>query len=347
MIPLHANPSTAGMKVLFDHSWPFMLAHGGFQIQIEQTKAALENSGLKVEMLRWWDDRQTGEVIHYFGRPTAGYIDLAHRKGLKVVMAELLTGLGSRSPGAQALQKVIIRVVQKVLPGTFSERMAWNSYQLADACIANTPYEAQLMVNVFSAPPLRVHCVPNGVEEVFLDSPQALRGPWLICTATITERKRVVELAKAAVAAQTPLWIVGKPYSESDTVARQFRQLVNDHSQWLRYEGAIQDRKQLATVYREARGFVLFSVMETRSLAAEEAAACGCPLLLSDLPWARSVFGEAASYCPIMSPERTARILRSFYDRAPSLPPPPTPLPWIEVAGQIKSIYQQVLSTSR
>jgi len=24
------------MKVLFDHPWPFALAHGGFQIQIEQ-----------------------------------------------------------------------------------------------------------------------------------------------------------------------------------------------------------------------------------------------------------------------------------------------------------------------
>lgn len=335
------------MKVLFDHPWPFMLAHGGFQIQIEQTKAALGQSGVDVEMLRWWDDCQGGAIIHYFGRPTASYIDLAHRKGLKVVIAELLTGLGSRSRRAQLLQKSLIRVAQAIMPESFTERMAWKSYQLADACIANTPYEAQLMTDIFSAPAHQVHCVPNGVEKVFLENTTLPRGSWLICTATITERKRVVELATAAVAAQTPLWIVGKPYSESDAIARRFRQLVDDHPQWLRYEGAIHDRKKLAEAYRGARGFVLFSVMETRSLAAEEAAACGCPLLLSDLPWARSVFGNAATYCPIMSTEHTARILRSFYDRAPSLPSPPKPLPWSEVADQIKCIYQRILSTSR
>lgn len=46
------------MKVLFDHSFPFALAHGGFQIQIEQTKAALESLGVSVDYLRWWDDSQ-------------------------------------------------------------------------------------------------------------------------------------------------------------------------------------------------------------------------------------------------------------------------------------------------
>ena len=42
------------MKVLFDHHCPFMLAHGGTQIQIEQTKAALEKLGVTVEPLLAW-----------------------------------------------------------------------------------------------------------------------------------------------------------------------------------------------------------------------------------------------------------------------------------------------------
>ena len=40
------------MKVLFDCHLPFMLAHGGMQIQIEQTRAALERLGVEVEPLR-------------------------------------------------------------------------------------------------------------------------------------------------------------------------------------------------------------------------------------------------------------------------------------------------------
>src|SRR5208282_5428019 len=98
-----------------------------------------------------------------------------------------------------------------------------------------------------------------------------------------------------------------------------FFALAKQQPQILRYEGAIQDRARLARIYREARGCVLLSAMETRSLSAEEAAACECPLLLSDLPWARSTFGDTVKFCPVeKSTEVTAKILREFYDAAPS-----------------------------
>ena len=86
------------MRVLLDHPNPFLLAHGGLQIQIEQIHQALhEMEGVEVEYLRWWDDRQSADVIHYFGRAPLGYVRAAHAKGIRVVMNQLLTGLGSRS----------------------------------------------------------------------------------------------------------------------------------------------------------------------------------------------------------------------------------------------------------
>ena len=42
--------------------------------------------------------------------------------------------------------------------------------------------------------------------------------------------------------------------------------------------------------------------MESLSLSALEAAACGCPVLLSDLPWARTVFGQSALVLPSQLP---------------------------------------------
>lgn len=42
------------MKVLFYHLTPFAFAHGGLQIQILQTRKALEALGVEVEFLRWW-----------------------------------------------------------------------------------------------------------------------------------------------------------------------------------------------------------------------------------------------------------------------------------------------------
>jgi glycosyltransferase involved in cell wall biosynthesis len=335
------------MRVIFDHPDPFLLSHGGFQIQIEQTFSALREAKVDVEYLRWWDDRQSTDIIHYFGRPGAAYVDQAQKKGIRIVMAQLLTGLGSRSQRMLPFQRVAITLAGKTLPKMITRRFAWEVFQKVDAAVALTPWEAHLMTYMFGAPKKKVHVVGNGVEQVFLQSTPATRGQWLVCTATVTERKRVLELAEAAISAKTPLWIIGKPYAESDPYAQRFLAMARQNSQIIRYEGAISDRAQLARIYREARGFVLLSTMESLSLSALEAAACECPLLLSDLPWARTTFKESASYCPVTSTSGTAAALRKFYDMAPQQKLPAKPPTWSEIAGQLKTVYEQVLSNGR
>lgn len=341
----HQTALSARVKVLIDHSLPFLLAHGGFQIQIEQIAAALNRAGVTCEWLRWWDATQRGDVIHFFGRPGRGYIEFAHEKGIKVVMNELLTGLGSRGSTARMIQRQVISVLRR---SSFFDRCGWQSYELADAVIANTSWEAHLMRHMFSAPPERVHIVPNGVEDVFRSHKGGERGKWLVCTATITPRKRVLELAEAAVEARTPVWVIGKPYAEKDPYFQTFLKISANHPDLIRYEGSIQSREILADVYSEARGFVLLSTMETMSLSASEAGACRCPILLSDLPWAHSTFGENARYCPITNDRSaTAKYLREFYDHAPDAPQGQEALSWEDVGRMFREIYERALSTSR
>jgi glycosyltransferase involved in cell wall biosynthesis len=336
------------MRVLFDHSSPFALAHGGFQIQIEQTANALRDLGIEVEFLRWWDEAQQGDIIHYFGRPVEAYVHLAQQKGKKVVIADLLTELGSRSRALRLAQKALLEAARRALPRSFTARLGWDAFSRADAVVALTRWEAYLVQTMFGAHASKIHVVPNGVEEIFFQSAPRERGSWLVCTATITARKRVLELAQAAVAAQTPVWIIGKPYSSADPYAVEFEQLASASAPWVRYEGPVQNRARLAEIYREARGFVLLSTMESLSLSALEAAACECPLLLSDLPWARTVFESNASYCPVSSdPARTAANLKRFYEATPRLKPPPKPQTWSEIAKQLRALYEQLLSTSR
>jgi len=334
------------MKVLFNYQNPFALAHGGLQVQIEQTMAALEQAGVAVEPLRWWDDTQTGDILQHFTRITTSLVRMAQRKGMKVVMVELMTEQGSRSSTRLRFQKLVTRIIPLILPQVIVGYFNWDSYHLADACVALTPWEAKLMKYIFAAPAHKVHVIPNGVEEVFLNSQPSERGRWLVCTAIITERKRVLELAQAALTAKTPLWVIGKPYSEADLYFQQFRALAEAHPDIVRYEGAISNRPQLAQIYRQARGFVLLSKWETLSLSALEAAACECPLLLSDLPWAKSYFGATPEYCPLTrSIPRIAACLRAFYDAAPGLRPPPRPASWADVATQFKALYDQLLTS--
>ncbi len=65
------------MKILLHCHTPFMLTHGGGQIQIEQTIAGLEKIGVAAEYLRWYDENQTGDVLHFFGRIPTGLLRLA------------------------------------------------------------------------------------------------------------------------------------------------------------------------------------------------------------------------------------------------------------------------------
>ncbi len=331
------------MKVLFNCHLPYMLAHGGMQIQIEQTRAALEKIGVQVEPLRWWDEAQTGDILHHFSRVPLALVELAQQKGMKVVFSDLLGGLGARSPAKLRLQRWIIRILQRALPAGKISALSWESYRRADACIALTPWEAHLMSYIFGAPQDKVRTIPNGVEEIFLNSASRERGQWLVCVATLRDIKRVVELAEAAVQAHTPLWVIGKPYSPTDPYGARFIALAKQQPKLLRYEGAIEDREALARIYREARGFVLLSAYESLSLSALEAAACDCPLLLSDLPWARTVFQDGAAYCPIAPPAETAPVLRRFHDGAPQQKRPARPLSWLDVARQLESVYRSVL----
>jgi glycosyltransferase involved in cell wall biosynthesis len=332
------------MKVLIDHQLPFLLAHGGLQIQIERTREALKAIGVEVEYLRWWDDSQNGDAIHFFGRANPSHIDFAHAKGMKYVMSELLTGQGSRTRTQLRAQALVERTLRAVVPATFLVNFRWDAYHKADACIFLTEWEAEVGRLLFSPPANRLHVVPNGVEREFFLSEGAApkRGDELICTATITERKRVLELAEAAVAARVPVRILGGPYGNDDPYYRRFLILSEQHPDFVRYAGAVKNRMELARIYQSARGFVLLSTMESLSLSSLEAAASGCPLLLSDLPWAHCTFGRSATYCPIGSPHSTAGCLRDFYDSAPTLPRPDTPSGWKDVASQLVEIYQKL-----
>ena len=336
------------MKILFNHPIPFSLAHGGLQIQIQQTKAALERLGVEVECQNWWDESQTGDIIHFFGRPFPGIIELAHARGYKFLFTDLLTAQGSRSPFQRQIHHLALWAAEKILSPSLAANLSSTVYQAADACVALTTWEASLMRDIYHAPAHKMHIIPNGVEQVFFDSTPAERGKWLVCTATITQRKRVVELARAAVEAKTPVWIIGKPYNEGDPYHQEFLGLARHNPAFVRYDGGIDDRAALAKIYREARGFVLLSAMESLSLSALEAAACECPLLLSDLPWARRTFSDQAAYCPLSgSVVETARILGEFYAAAPQRPIPPKPKTWIAVAEELKSLYEALCKTSR
>jgi hypothetical protein len=147
------------MKVLFQSPTPFALARDGEQVQIVRLRQALADLGVEVDFLRWYDDRQTGDILHYFGRIPPDLLHLARTKGMKIVMAESLATQAAFSFPRKWTQRLVIRFLQHTLKHRGGSLCTWQSYRLADACLATTPAEARLMIYLFDAPPSKIHVV--------------------------------------------------------------------------------------------------------------------------------------------------------------------------------------------
>jgi glycosyltransferase involved in cell wall biosynthesis len=334
------------MKVLFDHSAPFALAHGGFQIQIEQTKAALERRGIEVDYVRWWDERQSGDLIHYFNVPPLAYLKMAHEKRLTVVVTHLFTATCNRSPFQLGLQGVITSTLL-ALPGwgMIKNQLNWHAFRAADRMIVGLQAEQRVLQTVFGLSADRITRVPLGLDQAFLGAGIPSRSqPHLITTGTITERKRSVELAQMARDAQVPILFVGKPYHQSDPYWKKFAALIDER--FVLHRNHVSDLSEMIGLLQSSRGFVLFSQYENWCLSAHEAAACGLPLLVPDQPWSRECFGVQVRYLDAFASGRNAAKLRAFHEQCPSLPKPAIRLySWDEVAEQLEVVYRSLMTS--
>jgi len=328
--------------ILLNHGTPFSLAHGGVTNIVHRTHDVLVSQGFNVEYLRWWDPDQKGDVLFHFGRPTVSLVKFAKASGYIVVAEHVMTGLVSRPAWQRAIQKRAIAACRRFLPKYVSGLFNWDIFDLLDMNFFPSAWDAEVAAHMFDVRPDKSTVLPYGVNDAFLQSKEVAREGFLITTATITPRKRVMELAKACDTAQVPLKVVGKPYAQSDSYFDEFKALEAS-SDYVEHIPHIANQSELASLYRRARGFVLISAMETISQSAIEAAACRCPLLLSDMDWAHRSFSDNASYCPITnSTSRTARSIINFYDNAPARPSNWVPPSWSEARQNLSAVFEEL-----
>jgi glycosyltransferase involved in cell wall biosynthesis len=332
------------MKILFNHDLPFLLARGGIQTQIEQTKAALERLGIEVEWLRWWDDGQRGDVIHFFGATPTIHLRFARAKGIPLVMTVLFTETCNRSAARLRRQGFAVRILLALPFGEgVKEQLSWRSFLLADSNVVGLEVERRVLDLVYHVPRERTAIVPLGLSASFLQAGAGLRSePHLICVGTITERKNCVPLAQLARRAEVPVLFVGSPYAESDPYWKEFSGLIDGRC--VRHHPHVADEAQLIALLQAARGAVVMSRYENWCLAAHEAAACGLPLLVPDLPWSRECFGDEVRYFK-GNLAADVQILRRFHADCPQLRAPANKLvSWEEVAVRLRDVYARVLA---
>ncbi len=337
------------MKVLLWTNIPFSLAHGGVQTHMDNLFKHLPSFGVETEPLRWWDQTQTGDILHTNTRPETAVVRLAHEKGMKVVMSDILDATASRSNFRLLLQKTTIRLAKR-LAGGLTAKLNWEVYQEADEIVFVLPREQQVAQYLFDATPSRCsvinHAVePEALEQLALPEPQ---GDHLISVATIAPRKNTLVLARAAQIAKIPIVFLGKPFSEDDPYFAEFKKLID--GKYVRYPGFV-PREEKYRLLRSAKGFCLLSFGETGCIAIHEASAAGLPLFLSDLAWARHGYTAAKTGITFVTPtqpEVVADQLINFYNQSRRLPHHVFPVQsWRDVAEQYVQVYRRVLAQDR
>jgi hypothetical protein len=331
------------MKIIQSCNTPYLFAHGGMQVQIDRTRTALQALGLDVEPLRWWDVDQTGDILHHFGYLPVGLVQLARRKGFKVIITAPLSETCNRASLQLLIRGLLVRGLPALpLPKYLKLRLPGQSYLYCDQIVVGLEAERKALGIIYGVPDSLVSIVHLGLAEPFLKSGAApRRANHLVCTGTIAPVKNSVELARLAHAARAPILFVGKPYDFDSAYWKEFQSLIDN--QWVKYQPHVKTELEMAVLLRDARGFVLMSRYENWCLAAHEAVACGLPLLLPAQKWSRERFGSQASYFPA-SRSHAIKALQEFYQRCPELSAPRIELfGWLDVARSLRTIYERVL----
>jgi glycosyltransferase involved in cell wall biosynthesis len=333
------------MKVLFSCPLPFFLAHGGSQTLVEALMRELAALDVEVEPVRWWDENQTGDIIHSIGRPIGIDIQLAHEKGFKVVMTELLDQAASRSALRLFLQRMVIRTGRKVARG-LTGHYSWGVYQEIDAMVYAVPHQWDVAQYLFDANPQRGHVISHGLEEEALTqlSVAAPEEDYLVSAATIHPRKNTLLLAQAAHLAKVPIVFLGKPYSPDNDYFLRFKELVD--GKYVRYPGFVSAEEKYRYL-RGARGFGMLSMYESGCISVYEAAAAGLPLFLPNLSWASKSYPNARNLhlVELGAAKQIAPALKRFYNQAHRMDGSTFPvLSWRDIAREYLRVYEKALA---
>ncbi|AFY60240.1 glycosyltransferase family 1 protein [Synechococcus sp. PCC 6312] len=236
---------------------------------------------------------------------------------------QVLVNLGNMAPipSLMSPQKTVVTIhdlsFQK-FPESYS-RLYQLTYTLltplimarADAILTVSQTEAKAILEVYPQAKSRVHPIPNGHWPDDLDleaiAPMNPIGrPFMLAVGTLSARKNLTGILKAAelVNQQQSLDFVmvgGRP-SIYQAIQLELPASLKDR---VHFVGTVDD-STLISYYKAAQGLVYPSFYEASGLPPLEAMACGCPVIVSDIPALVERCSDAALYCQAQAPETIA-----------------------------------------
>lgn len=266
-------------------SYPMLFqAQGGLQIQVLETKAALNRLGVETTIINTSDDQLTNyDLVHVFSAINGNYriAEKAKSLGLKVVTSPLIQPHWTKSFGQKA--RFIDRVVGKItgwdLRTEYHQINACLDY--SDHLIALGEIERQAIKDAFLQPHEKISVIPNGIPRRFftakpdLANQNGLKSGFVLTVGTISSHKNQLATVEALERSAPPIVLVGQtPSSQRDYLSSCLA-----HSNVSYLGGVDYENPLLPSVYAAAGVFCLSSQSEVMPLSILESLAAGTPVV--------------------------------------------------------------------
>ena len=164
------------------------------------------------------------------------------------------------------------------------------------------------IANYYGIDEERISVIYNGVNGKFKPRKTHTTEKYILSVSSIAHHKNFINLIKAYQRLKTKnikLYIVG---GLNDKIfGKESRRIVENirGNENIKFLGRVSD-DELVELYSNALCFVYPSLYEGFGIPPLEAQACGCPVVLSDIPVFREVYGSSAVYFNPLDPQDIA-----------------------------------------
>ncbi|MCA9100183.1 MAG: glycosyltransferase [Pirellulales bacterium] len=310
---------------------------GGGEVQLLQSRAALQRRGVQVDLFDVWKPQlRTADVVHYFSLQGGSANFCCHVKNI----------------GRPLAISPIVWLTDENVPRFPVDEMR-HLLHLCDRVLPNSLAERDQLVEFFGISPAKCTVTHNGVDETFAELADAdvfrerfdVHGPFVLCVANIEPRKNQLRLIEAIRSLDVELVLVGHVRDEA-----YYHACLDRAGDNVRHVGPLsRDDALLRSAYRACEVFALPSELETPGLAALEAATQGAKIVITGVGATREYFADFVEY---VAPSDTAAIATAI-DRALSATPNATlrqhvltRFSWDRTAEQLIEAYETMLAAA-
>jgi glycosyltransferase involved in cell wall biosynthesis len=280
------------MKITFN-TYPMAFSPpGGGEIQLNKYKQYLIKNGVDIELFDLWEPNLDRiELLHFFSCMGGSLPFIKHIQGHKLPILI--------SPNLW---------IEKDKLHQYPHGEIADQLRCADKIICNSEMESQLLSDVFTLPIGTFRVIYNGVDERFFSVSEKsiftnqfnIIRPYILSVANIEERKNQFTFLEALKNFPN-FQLVSIGHIRDKNYYDKCKNFAGDQ---FNYIGPLNhDSIVLQSAFAGAIFFALPSLLETPGLAALEAAASGCKVLITEIGSTKEYFKNYAVYVNPFSKE--------------------------------------------